>query len=385
MDMAVSIIGAGNCGCALAADLASRGASVLLYAHPDHRRNAEAIERNGCLEASIKINGRFHPIISSEMEDAVRFSKFIIITVPAYGHDAILKELSKFDLSQKAVISITGNFFALAARKQINARVILETSTSPYASRMQDGKVLVMGIKNVLPIAALPVKPSLEFHDEIALLFSMPLEWRSNVLEIGLSCITGVIHPAPALMNTGWIETTKGDFYFYREGMSPSISKVIGAVDEDRMAISREFGFEPQSVLAIMNKYYSREYIAFREFARETPEHNMTKMTPAHMQDRFIVQDVPFVLVPWYELGAKAGIHSSAIKSIIDLASIVNGTNYLETGRNLRKLGLEAASKDEILGMVNANHLSRDDELRWFPRPAPGTRKAASFSSHGQH
>jgi opine dehydrogenase len=364
MEMSVSIIGAGNCGCAFAADLANRGANVLLYAHPDHRRHADTIRSNGYLDAGVEIEGRFHPIVSSEIDDVVRFSKFIVITVPSYGHDAILTELRKFDLSQHVVIAITGNFFALPARRQINARYMLETSSSPYASRMQEGKVLVMGIKRVLPIAALPTDLSQALREEIGAIFSTPLEWRSNVLEIGMSCITGVIHPTPALMNTGWIETTKGDFYFYREGMSASVTRVIETVDKERMAIAREFGFEPKSVLAIMNGYYSRGFVDFTEFARKTAEHNMTRMTPTHMRDRFIVQDVPYVLVPWYELGVKVGIHSSAIKALIDLASIVNGTNYMETGRNLRTLGLSAASKSQVLATFSATRPSWDGGLR---------------------
>ncbi|WP_155837115.1 NAD(P)-binding protein [Paraburkholderia mimosarum] len=48
----VSIIGAGHCGCAFAADLASRGFEVLLYGHPDHRRNIDAIRAKGSLIAS---------------------------------------------------------------------------------------------------------------------------------------------------------------------------------------------------------------------------------------------------------------------------------------------------------------------------------------------
>jgi opine dehydrogenase len=229
---------------------------------------------------------------------------------------------------------------------------------------MRDGKVLMMGVKRVLPIAARPTDLSQALRDEIGAIFLMPLDWRSNVLEIGMACITGVIHPTPALMNTGWIETTKGDFYFYREGMSPSVIKVIDAVDKERMAIARAFGFEPQSTLAIMNGYYGRGFADFREFARETVEHNMTKMTPTHMRERFIVQDIPYVLVPWHELGVKVGIHSTAIKSLIDLASIVNSTNYMETGRNLRTLGLSAASKSQVLASFSATHSSWGDGLR---------------------
>lgn len=59
----VTIIGAGPCGCAFAADLASRGVSVLLYGHPDHRGALPMIEKNnGWLNADGEISeiGRAH-------------------------------------------------------------------------------------------------------------------------------------------------------------------------------------------------------------------------------------------------------------------------------------------------------------------------------------
>ena len=39
--------------------------------------------------------------------------------------------------------------------------------------------------------------------------------------------------------------------------------------------------------------------------------------------------------------------------SIIRLASAVNNTDYLSCGRNLRALGLEHATRDEILAIVD--------------------------------
>jgi opine dehydrogenase len=355
---------------------------VLLYAHPSHRRHAEDLERAGCVEASGSIEGRFPIVVTSDLEKAVRFSKIIVVTVPSYGHDTILEELGQFDLGQHILLSITGNFFAFAARKLLNAQAILETSTSPYASRVQDGRVLVMGIKNVLPIASLPTNPGPDLREEIGRIFGMPLDWRNNVLEIGLSCITGVIHPTPALMNTGWIETTRGNFFFYREGMSQSVVRVINAIDNERMAIMRAFGLEPQSVTAIMNRYYGRDFDDFLDFARKTPEHNVTKMAPTHMKERFISQDIPFVLVPWYELGLKVGIRASTIRSQIDLASIVNGTNYLDSGRNLRRLGLGAASPSEILAVANTVAPAGPDEHR-IDRPHLRVGEAKDLVSHG--
>jgi opine dehydrogenase len=157
--------------------------------------------------------------------------------------------------------------------------------------------------------------------------------------------------------------------------MSPAVVEVIEAIDKERIAISREFGFNSPPVLTIMNQYYGQKYATFAEFARKSAEHNMTKMAPTHMKDRFITQDVPFVLVPWFELGLKVGVYSSALRSLIDMASIVNGTDYLETGRNLRTLGLESASRNQILGVVNATAPSDADRGGHTPPRAEAVRR----------
>ncbi|MVT37991.1 hypothetical protein GO497_15640 [Acidovorax citrulli] len=70
----------------------------------------------------------------------------------------------------------------------------------------------------------------------------MPLRWYRNVLEAGLSCINAVLHPVPALLNTGWIESTAGDFHFYRQGMSASVVRVMQAIDQERMRIASRYG-----------------------------------------------------------------------------------------------------------------------------------------------
>ncbi|RWG77552.1 MAG: NAD/NADP octopine/nopaline dehydrogenase, partial [Mesorhizobium sp.] len=115
--LSVSIIGAGNCGCAFAADLVNRGFDVLLYGHPNHRRNIDAIRRDGHLIARMEIEGKFRPNVTTEMASAVRFSRFLVVTVPSYGHDDIINELKDFDLSGHIIVAINANFFALACSK----------------------------------------------------------------------------------------------------------------------------------------------------------------------------------------------------------------------------------------------------------------------------
>ncbi|MER8562670.1 NAD/NADP octopine/nopaline dehydrogenase family protein [Mesorhizobium sp. M0578] len=349
----VSIIGAGNCGCAFAADLINRGFEVLLYGHPHHRRNIDGIRRDGHLVARMEIEGRFHPIVTSEMATAVQFSRFLVVTVPSYGHDDIIGELKDFDLSRHIIVAINANFFALACSKELNALAILETNASPYASWVQKGEVLVGGIKTSLPIAAFPNTLGEKQRSQIAEIFPQPLQWCNNVFEIGMQSNNGVIHPIAAILNTGRIESTKGDFFFYRDGISPSVGNVIEEVDRERLKIADALGFHLQSVLQEMVGFYGGAFDKFSDFAFHTSVHNATKATPIQMQDRFVTEDVPYILVPWYELGAKVGIEARTMKAVVEISSVINGVNYFESGRNLRRLGMDKMSRTELLQFVD--------------------------------
>lgn len=354
--MAISIIGAGHCGCALAVDLLSRGVPVLLYAHPEHRQNIDTLQQRGYLESIGERGGRFHPQLSTSLSEAVAFSNHLVITVPAYGHCTIIAELASLDLRKHVVICITGSFFSLMARQHLNVRALVETSTSPYASRFEDGQIRILGIKKVMPAASLPVDYCREHGTSVEDIFGMRLDVRSSVLEIGLMCVTGVIHPPPTLMNAGWIETSHGAFHFYRDGISPSIGNVIDAMDHERQDVARGFDVEDSpAVVEIMNAYYERSFSTFTDFAHHSPEHNAISMAPAHLRHRFITQDVPHVLVPWIALGQIVGVKCPTMLAIVHLASVIHDVNYLEAGRNLRALGLHGATKDDVLSIVGVS------------------------------
>lgn len=356
----VTLIGAGPSGCAFAADLASRGKSVLLYGHPDHRGAIPMIEENGgWLNASGEISGKFMVKTTSDMALALQHSPFIVVTVPSYGQNNILQTLSPFDLRHHVLIVNVGNFFYLSARHATNAQAVLETDISPYATRIEGTTVLVKGVKKSLAIWAAPPSSQVDCHyrpAEFALkrqvesIFSPHLDWCQSLLQVGLNNINPVVHSPAALMNTGWIEATRGDFFFYAQGMSPSVSRVTERVDEERLAIARAYGFELVPITDYMNQNYrhGKEFRDYHDFATGSVIHNKTKSSPKSMSHRYLLEDIGHCMVPWYELGLKCGLPSPTIKAIIDLASVVSGFDYLSPRRGLRGAGLGEASKEQI-------------------------------------
>lgn len=340
----VSVVGAGHVGCALAFDLAERGYKVTLRTLTGHDGYSSQISATGgTITATGVLSGRVHVSVGDGFSELLE--SYMFVTVPSQGHDAVLMELSTVDLRQCTVIFINGNGIALKASKYLNATRIMDTATSPYSSRVTaDGTISIRGIKAKVQLAALPIVTEPSEKTEIGNLFRMPLTWSSNLLEIFFTGLNGVIHAPAALMNFGWIESTKGDFYFYKQGMSPGVCSIIEAADRERLAVAAAYGCHVDSALATFNRNYCTKAASLHEFASITEAHNKTK----GVQTRFLDQDVPYWLVLCSELGRQASVPTPFLDLVVLLASTIRGVPFRIVGRTLKSMGLQGLSREGI-------------------------------------
>ncbi|TQV95590.1 NAD/NADP octopine/nopaline dehydrogenase [Cordyceps javanica] len=310
-----------------------------------HPGNGPAIENNnGFLEATGLFKGRVSVRVNQGLSQLTE--SIIFVAIPSTGVHEVLDELAGHELSNKMLIFITGNSAAIKAHMATNAKVILETATSPFSSRVTaDGHVNFRGVKKFLKLSILASKMGQEDLAQVASLFPMPVEWCPSVLETFLSGLSGVVHVPTTLMNLGWMETTNGDFYFYRQGMSPSVCNIIEALDKERLAVAAAYKVPTKSVVEIFNANYGTNETTLRGFADKTVVHNSTKGA----QKRFIDQDVPYWLVLCSELGLRAGVPTTTIDAMILFASILRGTDYRNTGTTLKSLGLDNATVEEVI------------------------------------
>ena len=348
MQPKVSIVGAGPAGFALTADLESHGTSVLVYSHPAHLRHAKNVADKGCLRASGVIEGSVNPRVTLDMSEVVEFSRIIILTVPSTGQETVLQELKRLDLRQHTIIAIPGNLFSLIAEAELETEHVLEANLSPYSCRMSGRELAVLGKKSLFSIAALHNDPSPELNHKIQSIFPMELKWGINVLEVCLSNINGVFHPLMMLMNAGRIESTAGDFLLYRDGLTHSVANAILALDKVRIEIGAAFGFRLKSVIEVSNECYGQDFTNLVDLAQKSGPHNQLK-APSDIENRNLSEDVPNLLVCWHDLAEKLGIDASPVKAVIVLAEMATGIDYMESGRNLRKLHLENVSRSELI------------------------------------
>lgn len=349
----IAIIGPGNVGLAMAAYLAKINKEPVLYAIEGHARNISKINaQKNVLKTAGVFKLTFEVETVDNIVDLVATTSAIIVATPASGHAAVIDELLKVKdkIKDHVIIAICGCLFAQRAKVAgLEALFIGETSTSPYASRLPEMNVLLKGVKVFIPIGGLN-DPHQEIKDRVEELFPLQLRWQTNYLKLFFWNVALIVHVYPSVMNAGWIESPE-EFRFYKDGMSDGVCRVQEELDAVRVKLAKICGFEVPSLLEIMNGYYDTAFATWRDFAYNSIPHNMLKEASKTLNHRYILQDIPCLMVPFYQLARKAGLpekETDIAKAAVVIGSSMMGTDFMNTGLNMQALGWEDLSLEEI-------------------------------------
>ena len=119
-----------------------------------------------------------------------------------------------------------------------------ETETLAYACRLRaPGEPVVRAIKREIMIAALPADDNASVLESFKSCYPQAVS-AASVLDTSFANMNAVIHPAIALLNARSIEAGLPDFEFYRDGVTASATRLIAAVDAERIAIAAAFGVD---------------------------------------------------------------------------------------------------------------------------------------------
>jgi opine dehydrogenase len=354
----VAVLGAGNGGCAAAADLTLRGYEVRLFSRSES--TLMPIAKRGGIDlvedGAEKFAAPF--FVGRDLPPAVNGADLIIIAAPSVAHEYLAKSLARQLVDGQRVLLNPGHtggslhFAHMLRGFGCRAKIKLcETVTLTYICRMpQPARVEIYRRTTNLRCAAFPGKESAELVKEIEKIYPNVIV-AENVLETGLLNINAIMHPAGMLGNAGWIEKSGGDFYYYREGITPSIAAWIEEVDRERLEIVKRLGLKP---LRFVDIFYqagltSEEARASGSIYRaiHESEPNRTIKSPATLDHRYIKEDVGYGLVPMAEIGRLLGVETPVIDALIRLASVISRTDYRTDGLTLDKMGLaQVRSRD---------------------------------------
>jgi opine dehydrogenase len=356
-----TVIGAGHGGKAMAAHLALMGFQTTLY-----NRTADhiyAIKELGGIDLESYDKGpcgfgKLH-LVTSEMDIALAEADIIMVVVPSSAHADIAKTVASCLKDGQIILLHPGRtcgaieFAKVLRDQQCQADVtIAEAETFIYASR-SDGpaQARIFRIKEAVPLAALPATRTRSVLDIIHEAYPQYID-GGNVLQTGLNNMGAIFHPALTLLNAGRIESTHGDFQFYIDGATPSVARVLEALDRERVTVAASLGIRARNSLEWLQMAYNTTGADLYEAIQNQPGYYGIK-APATLNHRYIFEDVPMSLVPIAALGRRYGVSVQAMDSIIRLACIIHKTDYWRKGRTLEKLGVDNLSVGEITRYVN--------------------------------
>jgi opine dehydrogenase len=353
MGKQIAVIGAGNGGTAIAGDLTLAGHECRLFEFEEWAGNVTAVVEKGGIQVTGVARTGFAKVAlaTTDIHAALDGAELIMVATQAVTHTKVARTIAPLVRAGQAIILWPGSGGTLEVRRifdelGVRADVILgEAATFPYCCRRLEGPGTVNihridGPRN--QVAALPASRTAELMAALHGVYDTVAPARS-ILEPALYNPNIIVHPAGALFNMGRIEHSRGEFWMYKEGITPSVKKIINGMDLERQAIMAALGYPPMTYEQVFADLFN---VSVAEFAVASSK------GPFSMQDRYVTEDIPMGVTLTASLGRLLRVPTPTYDSIIHIASLVNETDYYKTGRNLANLrlgGLTAAQLNEYV------------------------------------
>lgn len=353
------VLGAGNGGLAMAAHLALKGVRVHLWNRSPER--LLPIKRSGYIHLIASPDrpdlprGQAHiPVVTTDIEEAVHDARVLMVVVPATGHAEVAERLAPHLRDGHIIVLNPGRtggaleVLHILQRHGVKAEVIVaEAQTLLYASRaLNPGQVQIFGIKNSVPVAAIPAYRTPEVIQALRSAYTEFVP-GDNVMKTSMDNIGAIFHPAVTVLNAARIESTHGEFEYYIDGITPSIAQVLETIDTERVAVAAAMGFGCMTAREWLYIAYGASGKTLFDAIRANQGYYGIKAPPI-VHHRYITEDVPMSLVPIASLGEALGVPCPTIRAIVHLANVMHGCDYWQTGRTAERMGLTGLSLREL-------------------------------------
>ena len=364
----VAVLGGGNGGHAVAANLALNGYKVNFFELPQFAESFERVLRTReiriegiSIDGTAKLN-----LATTDIQQAIKDAEVIFVITPAFGHKAMAEFCAPFVQEGQIIVLMPGSggsleFVKIFKQKKVKLEIVFaESCTLPYGTRLKGpGHVSVLIHAVVLPTGVLPSRKTKEVITKLKQYYPTILPAK-DVLEAAINNPNPIVHPVATLLSATRIEHSKGEFYLYAEGMTPSVARSFESLNEERLSLCKAMGY----------KLYHWDNLDFRNYnLGETEEECRYRILntsmdaafgkdeiyagikmkgPEHLKDRFITEDVPYGMVLLSTLGNLLGVPTPTHDAVIQLTSVINRTDYWKTGRVIKELGLSKLDKRSL-------------------------------------
>lgn len=357
--MKVTILGAGHGGIAMAGDLTLAGHEVRLAALPDHASNLQLLMAFGGIMVEGITSSGAPPgfakpaLMTTDVAVALKGAEVVMVVVPAFGQEPYMRALIEHGEKGQIVVFNPGKFGTLVFARMLKDAgrfddfLIGETTSFIFAAKTKGlGHVNIKAAKEELPFAALPAVRTAEALWTLTDLYPQ-LSPSMGVLQTSIDAPGLIIHPISTLMNMSRIEQI-GPYRNSHYDITPSVGRIMEAVDNERMEVARLLCRETFSFMDTMEVLYKVKGESAYDMMYQITAHNV-QMAPESLRHRYVTEDIPYGLATIASIARQIGVPVPRIEAMVNIACMANGEDYWTTGRTAEKLGLGGMTAHEMV------------------------------------
>ena len=355
--MKIAILGGGNGGFTAAADLALAGHRVRLWARSAASLGPLTDDPTIMLIAEGRQGSARLERATTDLGEAVEGAEVLVAPLPATSHDDLAKRLAPHVTDRQIVLLTPGTLGTVALARGI-ARAggalplaLAETGTLPYLTRKTGPAVVTAPVRAAnLPTGVFPASRTESVLLRLGELFPA-IRPCADALDVALTNAGPVIHPPLVLLNAGPIDG--GRFDIHAAGTTPSVRRLIDAVDGERVATRKGWGY-PAPHYELETYYDARRAGEglYGEGAKAKLVASGLWSEVLTFEHRYVTEDVVFGLSLFESAARAAGVATPAVTGLLLLFSALLGRDLSGRGRALEHLGLGDFTRREIRALL---------------------------------
>lgn len=346
--MTITIIGGGNIGTLMAAQLSQKGFNVIVYTRDITKwsDNITVYNKDNNTQYSAKINK-----ITDDLKEAVSETNLILSTVPAYAMANVIKQIEKY-IKPRTILGFIpgyGGMELLCNNIIEKGCIIFGTQRVCSIARLKEyGKyVVTSGKRKEMYISALPNKETEMVRDMFEKLFDIKTIGLPNYLNVTLT-------PTNPILHTTRMYTLFNDYYngktykriplFYEEWDIESSNNLIEC-DFELHQILSNIDIDTNMIVPILKHYESWDA---QSLTTKISGINSLKgiLTPMIKQgggyipdfeSRYFKSDFPYGLLIIKAFGLITKVETPYIDNILVWYQKMVNKEYLDNTNNLGK------------------------------------------------
>jgi opine dehydrogenase len=349
----VAVVGGGNGGYATAADLALAGHRVRLWRRSVAELAALATAGGIRLAGDGREGVARLDRATTELGEALDGADLVVVPLPASTHADLAGRLAPHLGDGQVVLLTPGSFGAYALARDLAREggrlpwAFAESGTLPFLCRKTGPTEVAAPVRAAnLPVGVFPAARSAEALARVREAFPATRPC-ADALDAALTNAGPVLHPPLVLLNAGPIDS--GRFDIHAAGTTPSARRLIEALDAERLAARRGWGYPaPHYEQAT---YYDEARAAeglYGAGAKAKLVASGLWSEVVTLDHRYVSEDAVFGL-PLLESAARTvGADTRTSAGLLGVFGALLGRALLGGGRALEHLGLGDLAVREI-------------------------------------